>query len=128
MSDVIISGRFGWVRDRPYRKGGKFYCSSFSLTFEISKPILPGVNSLFIRLGYKEVTGDNKSPTFVKKVIEGSDVLDEVNTFTSKYLNRRIIDGSSPEGHLTWEFDRSFLKSVMYYKQSLKRYGSKPNE
>ncbi len=126
MSDVIISGSFDWIKDRPNNKGDKFYCSSFTLTFDISKPILPGVNSLFKRLGYKEVTGKKKAPRFIKKLNGGSDVLDEINNFTTKYLQKHIIDGSSPESYLTWEFDNGFLKSLMYYKQSLKRYGFRP--
>jgi hypothetical protein len=128
MSDVIISGNFNWIQERPKKKGGKFYCSSFTLTFDISKPILPGVKFLFKRLGYIEVTDEKNAPTFIKKLNVGSDALDEVNDFTTKYLQRHIIDGSSPESHLTWEFDSSFLKSLMYYKQSLKRYGAKPIE
>jgi len=128
MSDVIISGSFDWDQDRPKKKGGKFYCSPFTLTFNISKPILPGVISLFKRLGYKEVTGEKKSPSFVKKIHSGTDVLDEVNIFTTKYLQRHIIDGSSPSSYLTWEFSSNFLKNMMYYKQSLKRYGVRPNE
>ena len=48
--------------------------------------------------------------------------------YTTKYLEKHIIDGQSPEKYLTWEFSSGFLWSLMYYKQSLKRYGVRPSE
>ena len=128
MSDIIISGSFDWIQERPKKKGGKFYCSPFTLAFDISKSTLPSVRYLFKRLGDKEMSCKKNAPRFTKKLNEGSDVLDEVNIFTTKYLEKHIIDGQSPEKYLTWEFSSGFLWSLMYYKQSLKRYGVRPSE
>jgi hypothetical protein len=126
MNDVVISGAFDWDRSWPRTKGSKFYCSPFRLAFSISRPVPPSVRQLFKHLGYREVTGEKNSPRFVKKLELSVDVLDEVNQFTSKYLERHVIDGQSPERYLTWEFSSNFLWRVMYYKQSLKRYGARP--
>ena len=128
MNDVVVSGAFDWDRSWPRKKGGKFYCSPFRLAFTISKPVPPSVWRLFKRLGYREVTGEKKSPRFVKTLGFSVDVLDEVNHFISSYLEGHKIDGQSPERYLTWEFQGNFLRGVMYYKQSLKRYGARPNE
>jgi hypothetical protein len=126
MNDVVISGSFDWDRPWPRKKGGKFYCTPFGLVFSISRSIPPSVWRLFKRLGYREVSGKKKSLRFVKKLSPSVDVLDEVNLFISKYLEGHIIDGQSPERYLTWEFNRNFLRGLMYYKQSIKRYGIRP--
>lgn len=126
MSDVVISGGFDWDRDEPRSRGSKFYCTPFSLVFTISKPMPPTMNNLFKRLGYTGVTHE-LGALFSKDLCSASDVLQTVEDFINKYLVNNTIDGQSPESHLTWELSSGFLWSVMYFKQSLQRYGIRPS-
>jgi hypothetical protein len=135
MNDVVISGTFHWDRDKPQYKGGKiyvrktskFFCTPFMLDFTISKAAPKSVRYLFKNRGYKEISWEKNSSIFIKRLYSASDVLDEVNNFTTKYLEKHIIDGQAPERTLTWQFDKNFLWHMMYFKQSVKRYGIRPN-
>lgn len=122
-----ISGRFAWDRESPMPEGKQFYCSPFEIMFEVSEFAPEGI----IRTLKQQIWTEQRKlfgfSVFSITARSTSETFNLLDSFMTKYLYQNSVNTQDSQKH-DLVISSQFLKELMHFKQSVKRYRLRPSE
>ena len=120
-----ISAEVGWDRRKPLENGREFYCAPFRLKFEMSQ-FAP--QSMFNALKggcFEQISETLGFKKYMKRVRSTEEIFSTLEKFVKEFIRGKKSTFEIIGNHKL-EYEEYFMERVIYYQQSLNRYGLRP--
>ena len=122
-----ISSETGWDRRKPLENGREFYCAPFQLKFEMSQFASQSMIHALKWNQFEEVSETLGFKKYEKKLKSVEEIFSTIGQFVEEFIRgkKSTFEIIGKHKHKL-EYDDYFMERVMYFQQSLDRYGLRP--